>query len=255
MERRRLRRLVMVRDRGFTLVELLVVIGIIVILLGISVPIGLRLQAGSRLMGCESNMHKIHQALRLYRLDEGGFPPYWFEPATNTIHGRGLLALHDLGYIKMDRILRCPMDNGDYPPGYGPADFTIDAPVLYDAEDPLSYQWIDPDAVGASGIPAFRYLSRRAAPPGDRDADRVPWDGRGTLYQPDDTTLLTYCPFHRKTIARGGHGQYLVLFYDGRVQQMDEALFRSGDPTTTPPEEAWRVWPGQTGWNNGAPVY
>jgi prepilin-type N-terminal cleavage/methylation domain-containing protein len=241
--------------QGFTLIELLVVIGIIVILLAITVPIGMRLQAGNRLMACESNMHRLQQVMRMYRLDEGGFPPYWFEPGTNTIHGRGLLALKDLGYMKSDRVLECPMDSRDYPPGYGPTDFTIDAPVPYDAEDPLSYQWIDPDAVTATNIPAFRYETRRGVGAGDRDANRMPRDGQGTLYQPDDTTVLTYCPFHRKTITKGGRPQYLVLFYDGRVDQMDEALFRAGDTSTTPPEEAWRVWPGQTDWNSGAPAY
>jgi prepilin-type N-terminal cleavage/methylation domain-containing protein len=241
--------------QGFTLVEILVVIGIMVILLAITVPIGMRLQSGNRLMACESNMHKIYRALRMYRLDEGGFPPYFFTPANNTIHGRGLLTLVDLGYLRSRQILECPMDDRDYAPGYGPADYVIDAPVPYDAEDPLSYQWIDPDAVTATAIPAFRFLTRRGVPPADRDSGRVPKDGQGSLYQPDDTTVLTWCPFHRKTITRGGRAQYLVLFYDGRVDQMDEALFRSGDPSTVPPEEAWRVWPGQTGWSGGVPVY
>jgi len=241
--------------QGFTLVELLVVISIIVILLGITVPIGMRLQFGNRLMGCEANMHRIHQALRMYRLDAGGFPPYWFEPATNTIHGRGLLALHDQGYLKSWRILECPMDIREYPTGFAPADFVIDASPLFDAEDSLSYQWIDPDAVTATNVPAFKYLSDRGVPPVDPDSDRIPHDGMGTLYQPDDTTLLTYCPLHRKTITKGGRPQYLALFYDGRVDQMDEDLFRAGDPSSVPPEEAWRVWPGQTGWNSGAPLY
>ena len=70
---------------GFTLVELLVVIGIIVILLAISIPIATRLTAGNRAMSCESHMHKIHQALRMYRLDEGAFPPYIYNPSTNEI--------------------------------------------------------------------------------------------------------------------------------------------------------------------------
>jgi len=239
------------RQRGYTLIELLVVIGIIVILLGITVPIGMRLQAGNRLMGCESNLRKIHQALRMYRLDEGGFPPYTYDPATNTIQGRGLLALLDLGYIKTPRILECPLDTHEH----DLTTVTIDAYPAYDNEDPLSYQWIDPDAVTANNIPAFRYLTDRGAGAGDRDIDRIPHDGRGTLYQPDDTTLLTYCSQHRKTITKGGQPQYLALFYDGRVEQMNEDLFRNGDPSALPPEEAWRVWPGQTGWNSGAPLY
>jgi len=243
------------RRQGFTLVEILVVIGIIVILLAITVPVAMRLTAGNRVMACEGNMHRLYQALKMYRLDEGGFPPYTYTPATNTIHGRGLLTLADLGYLKSTHSLRCPLDDADYAVGYGPSDFVIDAPYAYTADDPLSYQWIDPDAVTATAIPPFKYLTDRGVAPADRDFDRIPKHGQGSLYQPDDTTLLTYCQFHRKTITEGGRPQYLALFYDGRVDRVDERVFRSGDTSTTPPEEAWRVFPDQTDWSGGAPVY
>ncbi len=238
--------------RGYTLVELLVVIGIIVILLGITVPIGMRLQAGNRLMGCESNLHRIHQALRMYRLDEGGFPPYWYEPGANTLHGRGLLPLLDLRYIQTPRILECPLDNHD---DYDLTSVVIDASPAYDEEDPLSYQLWDTNDVAVAGALPLQYSTDRGLATTDRDYDRVPRDGQGTLFQPDDTTVLTYCTRHRKTITKAGRPQYLVLFYDGRIEQMDEDLFRDGDVSTTPPEEGWRVWPGQTGWSSGAPLY
>jgi len=240
------------RRRGYTLIELLVVIGIIVILLGITVPVGMRLQAGNRLMACEANLHKIHQALRTYRLEEGGFPPYWYEPGTTTLHGRGLLALVDMGYIQTPRILECPLDDHE---SYDLTGVTIDASPAYTAEDPISYQLWSADDVSVADQLPLRYSSDRGLATGDRDYDRVPRDGQGTLYQPDDTTVLTYCPFHRKTITKGGRPQYLVLFYDGHVEQMDEDLFRDGDVGTTPPEEGWRAWPGQAAWNGGAPEY
>ena len=140
------------RNSGFTLVEIIVVLGIIVLLLAITVPVGLSLQARNRLMGCESNMHKIHQALKLYRLDEGGFPPYYFDVGANRIHGRGLLALHDNGYLKSTAPLRCSADHEDYSPeiaAYGAA------ANGYDHTDALSYQWLDLDAVASpTGTPA-----------------------------------------------------------------------------------------------------
>lgn len=237
---------------GFTLVELLVVIGIIVILLAISVPIATRLTSGNRAMSCGSHLHKIHQAIRMYRLDEGGFPPYSYDVATSSIHGRGLLALLDTGHLRARSTLRCPLDDTDYS-----AEVSLYVPPIYayGADDPLSYQWIDPDAVVAGQIPAFKYLSDRGIPDTDPDYERVPAHFRGPTFQPDDTTVLTWCHFHEKVITEGGRGQYLALFYDGRAERTDADLFRSGDPSTAPPEEAWRVRPGQTGWSSGAPVY
>jgi type II secretory pathway pseudopilin PulG len=246
------------RPGGFTLVEILVVIGIIILLLAITVPIAMRLTAGNRLMGCEANMHRLYQALRMYRLDEGGFPPYEYNPATNTITGRGLLLLPELGYLKSDRPLRCPSDDGkyeDYPASTRPSDFALNAPYPYTADDALSYQWIDPDATAAQNWYAFKYLTNRPLVAQDRDTERIPYDGRGTLYQPDDTAVITWCQQHRKTVTEAGRGQYLVLFWDGRVVRMNADLFRAGDVGQTPPEEAWRVFPGQTGWSAGQPVY
>lgn len=237
---------------GFTLVELLVVIGIIVLLLAISIPIATRLTAGNRAMSCETHLHKIHQALRMYRLDEGSFPPYVYDPSTSQVLGRGLLALMDTGYITARSTLRCPLDDLDYssevslyaPPGFG-----------YDATDPLSYQWIDPDAAVAGPTPAFKYLTSRNIPDTDPDYNRVPAHSRGPTYQPDDSAAMTWCQFHEKVLTEGGRGQYMVLFYDGRVGKLDADLLRNGDVSTSPPEECWRVWPSQTGWSSGAPVY
>ncbi|MGQ9731796.1 MAG: prepilin-type N-terminal cleavage/methylation domain-containing protein [Candidatus Zipacnadales bacterium] len=241
----------LVRQWGYTLIEILVVIGIIVILLGITVPIAMRLTAGHRAMGCESNLSKIYQALRLYRMDEGGFPPYVWDNTSGVIEGRGLLALLDLGYLKSPAILRCPMDAGEFAPGMAPEDLGSLA-FRYGNEDPVSYQWIDPDARVVGPEPPFRYLTSRTlmAPP-DPDSTRIPYAGRGSSWQPDDTTVITWCPLHRKTLTEGGKGQYLVLFWNGRIARMDADLFRNCDPSTTPPEEAWRVMPFQRGWNNG----
>jgi len=241
--------------RGFTLVELVVVIGIIVLLFAIMIPIATRLVAGQRLQGCEMRLNKIGQALRMYRLEEGGFPPY--EVANGKIRGRGLLALLDTGHLRSPDTLRCPSDDRDYSSEctqYNTAAFG------YGPKDPISYMWIDPLAGHVAGLPAFKYLSDRKLVAGDRDYDRVPYEGRGAAYQPDDTTVLTWCNYHARVITEAGKAQYLVLFYDGHVERMragesTDPLLRYGHLNTTPPEEAWRVWPGQRHWDNGKPKY
>ncbi len=245
------------RQQGFTLIELLVVLGITVMLLAITVPVGMRLRAGTRTMGCESNLHKIQQGLKMYRLDEGGFPPYFYDVPTSTIHGRGLIALVDNGYLKTRESLRCPADRARYgttpgsdDPGHGALAHN------YDAQDSLSYMWIDPDAaVPPTGVPAFKYMSARGVLGSDPDVNRIPAHGRGSLYQPDDTALLTWCNFHETQLTEGGKGQYMVLFYDGRIERMDAELFRNGDTSTVPPESPWRIWPDQVAWSGGVAVY
>lgn len=61
--------------RGFTLVELLVVMAVLVIITAVAVPAYNRSQEKMRQTQCISNLNSIGQALRMYRLDWKGYPP------------------------------------------------------------------------------------------------------------------------------------------------------------------------------------
>lgn len=63
------------RQRGFTLIELMIVVAIIAILAGILIPNFVNARAQAQTAACESNLRQIATALELYYADNQVYPP------------------------------------------------------------------------------------------------------------------------------------------------------------------------------------
>ena len=78
------------RNKGFTLVELLTVIAIIAILTAVLFPVFARAKNAAKEAAEKANLGQIHEALKLYRADQGGYPPLLlqvaeYDPSTNML--------------------------------------------------------------------------------------------------------------------------------------------------------------------------
>ncbi len=231
--------------KGFTLTELMVVIGIAVLLVGLLVPIGQTLHTSNRAMTCKAQLKQIGTAIKAYHMDEGGVPPFYItqaddpnDPEANPPEGPGLMGLYETGYIPRRRSLHCPSD----------AESQVQKQYFYE-----SYQRLDQDAAVLVPLNAYSYLQTRGITDDTDDYYRrqlqpaADIDGNTSTpampvtplnWQPDDDAVITWCPFHADAVEVGDEGAYQVLFWDGSVERIRESFMTDG---ASGPDAAWKV--------------
>ena len=125
-----------VAKRGFTLIELMVVLAIVAVVSAITLGAFNSLSDTNQRTGCQANMAQVYQGLRQYMADNDGQPPYYdpTRPAYSTTvadsgRGIGLWALWTFPdstnpdkvakvgekpyatYLRNSKVLHCPADS------------------------------------------------------------------------------------------------------------------------------------------------
>jgi len=88
------------KSKGFTLIEIMIVLAIMGIVVAIAVPAWLRAREIARARGCAENLSKIDGAVEQYALD------YHLSNGDSTIHNKWEDIVGPSSYIK--RIPECP---------------------------------------------------------------------------------------------------------------------------------------------------
>ncbi len=122
-------------SRGFTLVELLVVVSIIALLAAILLPVTARARGTARKMTCVSNLGQLGKALNLY-VDacDNWYPCACIMPSTEP--QPGLPRIRDLmmPHTQSADVFRCPDDH--------PTDPEYKFPSYFEGEG-SSYEWAE----------------------------------------------------------------------------------------------------------------
>ena len=184
-------------DRGFTMVEILVVVAIIAILTAILLPVLAGVQEKGRRTKCQMNLYQIATAMKLFKMENGWYPAgdndLWATTPTPT----GLDALYP-NYIKKRELFRCP---NDVDPD------RRDPNVLnsYDLQDPP----VSSGLASQTNCPTWKSTTYGTRPD-PREKRQLCWR------TPPDDTVLTWCVFHRdKPDVRGASDKDIIAFLGG----------------------------------------
>ncbi len=238
------------RAAGFTLVELLVVIGIIALLISILLPSLNRAREAANSIKCISNLRQIGLAMTMYANDnkQAVLPCDLRGPGPSTLVGQGYISYPELtdssSPYSNDNIFRCPTGNTDIS-GATPTDrksILAAAPTFYKSSflmpGRVVWSWYAPNGVsgGDRFIPMQRIPSDNFPKAGDENQIGKPLvmsqlrnatelvailDGVGQVNMLGNPTRLS---------ARHNDRKYTnMVMFDGHAESLATATLAGGD--------------------------
>ena len=104
----------MMKRRGFTLVEMLVVLAVIGTLAGIGIPVGRSMLAKSRQAGCLTQLRSLGVGLESYLQDNNRKMPTWVMGRASKADDAAVLETELLPYVESPESFKCPQDSVFY---------------------------------------------------------------------------------------------------------------------------------------------
>jgi len=252
------------RQTGFTLVELLVVIGIIALLISILLPALNKAREQARVTLCLSNLRQLQNANLLFSQEHRGFiPKAWFNdgpvntPATNDGEwGYQDEKTWEWSYIlsnymqKNEGVFRCPSDDtADMEPNpYGPTFYTADLGNGLREGYPRSYR-INISNQPNGPFDAIKLAQLRYSTEAITFAEGVP-AVYNQLATNEDAPQASVTPINTVNVAYNRHGRMsnAGTIGGGRVGNpllngRSNYVFADGHAESLPFQDTWRALP------------
>ncbi len=233
------------KRKGFTLVEMLVVLGIIALLSAILLPIFKGLRESVYKNTCMSNLQKIYHALRMYYLDTGTYPQAPYLLPSGQVVDLGLLSIHSNELINLvaqgyagvplsdpEIAKKIISQKGIYPifssEFHCPSNIDHNSPIVERNGtffiDPLYFNYVSIDPL--LGVSTYQRIRTN-------NSDDLNFNKQLYAKEPLNSTVITWCYSHRELDAQGqprSGSKDIVLFLDGHTEVRETSELMIPDP-------------------------